>query len=267
MRITDNDIKVNSWCELCDKLYIDSWKPELERYRTDYAFRGLSDNHYQLKNSFTRNCSNNEHLEYHILRAFRKYGQFRDPLVSMSEWRLVTIAQHYGVPTRLIDWTYSPFVAAHFATFDTTKYDKDGVIWMVDFKKVNQLLPEQLLGVLKKVGANTFTIEILEEALTGLKDYDALNPGKLLAFFEPPSIDHRIVNQFAFSSVMSSATAVMDDWLVQHPELFKRIIIPKKLKWEVRDKLDQANITERILFPGLDGLADWLRRHYKPKNC
>jgi hypothetical protein len=34
-----------------------------------------------------------------------------------------------------------------------------------------------------------------------------------------------------------------------------------KLKWEV----DQAKITERVLFRGLDGLSSWLRRHYMPK--
>ena len=47
----------------------------------------------------------------------------------------------------------------------------------------------------------------------------------------------------------------MDDWLERHPDLARRIVIPAELKWEVRDKLDQANITERVLFPGLDGLA------------
>ena len=63
---------------------------------------------------------------------------------------------------------------------------------------------------------------------------------------------------------MTSPTQIMDEWLIKHPDLYRRIIIPKELKLEVRDKLDQANITERVLFPGLDGLARWLKRHYKP---
>jgi len=65
---------------------------------------------------------------------------------------------------------------------------------------------------------------------------------------------------------MSSPRALLDEWLARHPQLYRRIIIPAALKWEVRDKLDQANITERVLLPGLDGLSRWLKRHYSPRK-
>jgi hypothetical protein len=69
----------------------------------------------------------------------------------------------------------------------------------------------------------------------------------------------------ALFSLMSSASATLDDWLAAHPRLVRRVIIPASLKWEIRDKLDQANVNERVLFPGLDGLSRWLTRYYWPK--
>ncbi len=44
-----------------------------------------------------------------------------------------------------------------------------------------------------------------------------------------------------------------------------KYIIDKDLRWRVRDMLDQLNINERIMYPGLDGLSSWLKRHYYVK--
>lgn len=264
MNINDNDIVITSWGDLCERLYDNSWKDRMGRFRTDYAFRGVSEKEYQLKNRFLRNCGEKENLEYHLLRNFKKYAMVDATEALTSDWRLLTIGQHYGLPTRLMDWTYSPFVAVHFATVNLEKYDHDGAIWMVDFVKAKELLPDSLREKLQQAGANSFTIEMLEEAMPNLSDFKALSDTNVTLFFEPPSIDERIVNQYAFFSCMSSATLIMDDWLLQYPDIYRRIIIPKEFKWEVRDKLDQANINERLLFPGLDGLASWLQRHYYP---
>ncbi|MBI1390839.1 MAG: FRG domain-containing protein [bacterium] len=261
---TPNDVIVHSWPEVCEQLFQDSWQPVIGRFRSNYAYRGVSDRAYDLSPSFARQCRGKAQLEYHLLRNFKKYAEIQGGNAHFSDWRWITIAQHHGLPTRLLDWTYSPFVALHFATANTFRYDLDGAIWAVNYVETNRLLPPPLRDVLEGEGSNAFTLEMIERALPEIFDYDQLSPEPMALFFEPPSLDERIVNQFAFFSVMSSPLAGLHTWLRERPQLFRRIIIPRELKWEIRDKLDQSNITERILFPGLDGLADWLARHYRP---
>jgi hypothetical protein len=125
--------------------------------------------------------------------------------------------------------------------------------------------PYSLRLKLQDEGANIFTVEMLSDTIRSLKELNSLSQEPFVVFFEPPSIDDRIVNQFAFCSVMSHSAAILDEWLREHPDIWRKIIIPFELKWEIRDKLDQANITERVLFPGLDGLSRWLKRQYSRK--
>jgi len=124
-------------------------------------------------------------------------------------------------------------------------FDQDGVIWRVDYRKAHAILPDKLRKILGDEEADIFTTEMLARAAGSLKAFDGLAKKPFALFFEPPSLDDRIVNQFAYFSVLSRADLAMDDWLTQHPGLWTKIVIPKELKWEVRDKLDQSNVTER----------------------
>ena len=258
------EIRIHSWGELQEALFADAWVEELGRYRSRCAYRGLSDATYPLETTLMRMGGRYAPLEKHLLRNFRKYAH-RSLVERDSMWHWLSVAQHYGLPTRLLDWTYSPFAALHFATADIDKFDIDGVIWSVNYLHTHEQAPECLRLRLDQEGANVFTVEMLSQEVKSLAELEALSPEPFALFFEPPSIDDRIVNQFAFFSVISKPTVALDDWLAAHPRLWRKIRIPAALKWEIRDKLDQSNITERVLFPGLEGLTAWLKRHYSPR--
>ena len=284
--------RVSSWNELNERLYESSYTHELQRFRSTRAFRGIGDAVCDLSTSLTRlgsaekKGSDVQALERALLRTFRRYAR-RYVELEDSVWNWLALAQHHGLPTRLLDWTFSPFVAMHFATCDTSLYDRDGVIWCVDYRKTNSLLPEPLRAILADESVDVFSAEMLGRAATRLSDFDRLandpalfrrpgsdaanaeapaEPHEFVAFFEPPSMDDRIVNQYALLSMTSSPTMQLDRWLAAHEGWCTQIVIPADLKWEVRDKLDQANITERVLFPGLDGLSEWLKRYYTPRD-
>ncbi|MHC1728626.1 MAG: FRG domain-containing protein [Syntrophobacteraceae bacterium] len=256
---------VRTWNELQHELYDDSWNAGLGRFRSRCAFRGLSDSGYRLETTLMRLGGAFGELENHLLRNFKKYAH-RNFMSGDSIWHWLAVAQHFGLPTRLLDWTYSPFCAMHFATSELDYFDRDGAIWAVNYVRVHRLLPVPLRLQLEKEGANVFTVEMLSELVMTLQELACLSDQPFALFFEPPSMDDRIVNQFAFFSVMSDSRAIFDGWVERYPQAARKIIIPAELKWEIRDKLDQANVTERVLFPGLDGLSRWLRRHYSPRQ-
>ncbi|MGD9504381.1 MAG: FRG domain-containing protein, partial [Syntrophobacteraceae bacterium] len=65
------EIRVRSWNELQRELYEDSWNPALGRFRSRYAFRGLSDASYQLETTLMRLKGEYAGLERHLLRNFK----------------------------------------------------------------------------------------------------------------------------------------------------------------------------------------------------
>jgi hypothetical protein len=138
-------------------------------------------------------------------------------------------------------------------------------VWTVDYARAHEEAPDVLRRQLEDEGAVLFSTEMLGEAATDLEAFEALGED-FVVFVEPPSFDQRIVNQYALFSLMSRRDASLDEWLETRPELARKLVVPAELKWEVRDKLDQANVTERVLFPGLDGLSRWVARYYAPRR-
>lgn len=258
---TIDECRVSSWSELQESLFANSWNPTIRRFRSRYAFRGLSDASYGLDTSLVRLRGSYGEMEAHLLRNFRKYAH-GGVIEGNSVWHWLALAQHHGLPTRLLDWTFSPFVAMHFATANLSKFDVDGVIWAMNYSILHSHLPTPLGQELQLEGSDVFTVDMLSKHAKSLQDFAAIAEEPFLLFLEPPSMDERIVNQYALFSCTSVPDVAASRWLQSHPLLGRRIVIPSELKWEVRDKLDQANITERVLFPGLDGLSRWLARTY-----
>ncbi|RAU81943.1 FRG domain-containing protein [Pontibacter arcticus] len=255
------DIIPENWLEVQAALFGNSWNDKINRFRSNFVYRGTWSKDFELNTSISRLGSQYDVLEPHILRNFRKYAH-SNTTQGDSVWNWLAIAQHHGLPTRLLDWTYSPLVALHFATQDLDKYNEDGVVWCINYVKSGEHLPSALKSVLEEEGSNVFTPEMLQPVSPTLKALSSFQEKEFVLFLEPPSIDNRIVHQYALFSLMSNVKAEMSNWLKQHKELYYRVIIPASLKWEIRDKLDQANITERVLTPGLSGLSAWLKRHY-----
>ena len=253
-----------TWTDLIEQLYEGAWNDDLRRFRSPFAFRGLPSVRLDLSTSLIRLAAGRSDittLELSLLRNFRKYAH-RDASHGVdSIWHWLAVAQHHGLPTRLIDWTYSPLVALHFATEHPDDYEHDGVVWCVNFVEAHKLLPRRLRAILEQEHSDALTVEMLS-GFESLNAFDSLSRDTFAAFIEPPSLDTRILNQFSLFSMMSTPAATFDAWVGAHRQLCRKVVVPAELKWEVRDKLDQANINERTLFPSLDGLSQWLARYY-----
>jgi hypothetical protein len=258
-------IVANSWSELQEFLFEGSWNAELKRFRAAGAFSGRGRAGAGLRHGLSRIGGDYVARERHLIRNFRKYAH-RSFVGDESIWNWMALAQHHGLPTRLLDWTYSPYVALHFVTEDLQLFDQDGEVWSVNFVETNRTLPRQMRVHLEEEGSYVFSGHMLSRVANSLEAFDALSPEPFVVFLEPPSLDDRIVNQSALFSIMSSPREPMDEWLAHHDHSCRRIVIPAQLKWEVRDKLDQLNISERVLFPGLDGLSKWLKRYYTERE-
>jgi len=258
------DTEVSSLGELIDRATPEKPDPVTGRRRDSCVYHGSADASRSLLTSLDRlGGLNPPHtktgLEEHILRNFARYS--RPHLAhATNEWELLVAAQHHGVPTRLLDWSYSPLVAAHFATLGDHQVDR--VIWRLDWKRMH-----------RKFGFPELALLITDlQRLVG--DDQEYSPWRLIGegrkakpfacMIEPPTLDARISAQTATFTLCSDTAHSFDAFLDKHglTEALTRFVIPRSAADCVRDQLDLAGMDERRLFPDLDGVAAQMRRYY-----
>lgn len=232
---------IGGWDDLQREIFSGVWDEKILRYRDNCVYRGCSDKNWSLRPFLNRVCAHDLSLEKQMLRSFRKYG-YADLSPTSSFWQTVAIAQQFGLPTRLLDFTYSPLVAAHFATEDQDAYDRDGIIWCVQSDRVNTCLPRPLQDMLSRERCNVFSMEMMDKLGTSFEELQALSDRPFSLFFEPASAVDRIANQYALFSVCSDVNTQLDQ--LPLPEgTIRKLIIPREVKLEIRDKLDYINIS------------------------
>jgi hypothetical protein len=257
---------ISSLGEFIDRVTPDAPDPVTGRRRDTGVYRGASDAGAPLLTSLDRLGGidpphTKADLEEHVMRNFVRYAR---PHVqrATNDWEELISAQHHGVPTRLLDWTYSPLVAAFFATRPRTGGERDRAVWRLDWQRVHRAFRFPQLALL---------ISDLENLLD---DEHHASPWELFqrpkdarpfaCLVEPPSLDARIVAQAAAFTISSDKLHSFDEFLCRNglAEALTRFVIPAECVAKMRDQLDLVGVDERRLFPDLDGVAAAIRRYY-----
>ena len=265
-----NVVKINDMDAVFDMVSEQGYRNDIGRHRNLFVYRGQPDVEFPLVTSLMRNCKDKrKELEPCILRNFTKYAAIEEPSIEKSVWRQMIFGQHHGLPTRLLDWSFSPLIGLHFSTTETDMDQmdlRDSVVWRVDIHELHDLLPEKYKEESKKINNTVFSVDMMQDVCSSLEQYDEDMGADSMVMIEPPSVDIRIVNQYSFFSVIPSGMYDIEGFLDKNTSRTYKYVIDKNLRWQIRDMLDHQNISERIVYPGLDGISRWLGRHYFVKS-
>jgi hypothetical protein len=252
-----NEVSVSSWEQLLEEL-----QPMLGVYSVPpaYLFRGQADASWDLEPSLLRRIrgirdrlfaqSIEQHLEKEFMVQAFLLPDFRDFCAALSAaprhecWAFM---QHHNCPTRLLDWTASPFIATYFAVEQLPA--SNGAVFVVAPASLSQDIDT----------GESIDCLIPDEAF-----FDATGPDRL-CFSWPQLRSSRSAAQQGNFSACTNILARHDDAILsaclasakrQPNYVFsKKIVITSHLKLEVLGRLRVMNIAPHALFPTVDGLG------------
>lgn len=218
-------------------------------------------------------------LDNLLLEFKRKATSFLD-YIPQNDFEWLFIMQHYGAPTRLLDWTTNALVALYFSIPETysiqdepdyydsfeeefmeNPFSENGsAIFIINPNKINK----EMIGV--KVNGEHKTINkpinLTENAeqwkfyLKPMENEGAFSPICILS----PHIDKRIRSQSGVFTLHGSNVWSLDYYTVLQPLIYK-IFIPHKYIGSIKKELRQLGITPSFIFPDLTGLAKELKEN------
>ncbi len=168
------------------------------------------------------------------------------PLTEFSpedDWDTIALAQHHGLPTRLLDWTYSAFAALWFAVSDHHRKnkkgeDRHGVVWIFS--------------------------QDVEDFRLDLKTTTPFS-NKITKIFRPKVITRRISAQggvFTVHKIVDNKRFVAIEKNKNYKSKLTKLIIPPNKFAKLRKELHMYNVNASTLFPDIDGLCKHLQWRY-----
>lgn len=240
------EVRVHSWAEFNG--YIAG--------RDGWAFRGQSDASWPLLSALPRRLLHIDvppaqwrQREERATRIFRRKAHvyFADRAVLDDDLRCLAIMQHHGAPTRLLDFTKSPFVAAFFAL---EQAPGDAAVYALNTPWIWAAGPDF---------DRSLTRDQIDPRIPGnFERYFAVNRLPVVWFGEPMEMDRRLVAQSGLLVVPGVLEQPLDVLLNEYARgqvLVERVLIGREVRSEVMHELYRMNITQATLFPDLEGLA------------
>jgi hypothetical protein len=248
-----------SWQDFLD------WIGELQG---SWCFRGQRESAWTLQTSLDREVrvstpSGHSHLdrrsvENKLLFRFRQQAhQFvphTPPVDDIASW--FALMQHYGAPTRLLDWTSSPYVALYFAVEEKGERDNGySAIWAIDLDWLETKRQKHLESIDPKE-RNAYLSGLLEQ-----------RGAPLVVKIEPPQANDRMsAQQGFFLWKLYEGTPFFDQILssmmidpIQERPVIRKLKVGENLRIEFLERLQSVNIHRGSLFPGLDGFCKFLK--------
>ena len=244
--------------------HFDNWervKDFVRRLGDGWLFRGQGAGGWPLSSSLERlDAPDKPDAEIGLLYEFQRkaIAHLQPHLVPKDVFGWLALMQHYGAPTRLLDWTRSPYIAFFFALERPMPPATEASLWVVDVNWIHDRVARMLNAQGKRSDEAERLIQQQQDAL--VEYFVRTNPFPGVAAVEPWVFDARqAAQQSVFLCPADVRKSFVENLAALQPLDFQRSVIRIGLSPLLRraalDDLHRMNVTAATLFPGLDGFG------------